>query len=189
MTSIAVLTAPTEEGSRYHSMRMSEAEYLVLPEEKPGLEFHDGLVIQKAMANADHRRLSGEFDFRFALMVRTAGGDFGPEGRVRLSTGRYRLPDTAAWAPGVPSGDDSMPTVAVEVRSPDESMASQRAKCRLYRQSGVPVVWLVDPRTRTVEIFEDDRDGTVLRIGDTLTTPHLPGFSLPLAELFAVLDR
>lgn len=82
-----------------------------------------------------------------------------------------------------------MPTVAVEVRSPDESMASQRAKCRLYRQSGVPVVWLVDPRTRTVEIFEDDRDGTVLRIGDTLTTPHLPGFSLPLAELFAVLDR
>ena len=168
---------------------MSEAEYLALPDEKPGLELHDGVVIQKSMANADHRDLTGEFDYRFGGHTRTFGGHYGPDSRVRLRTARRLLPDTGYWAPGVPSGDDSTPTVAVEVRSPDESMESQRQKCRMYREHGVLVAWLVDPGTRTVEVFEGDRDGVVFRVGDTLITPEMPGFSLPLTELFAVLDR
>ena len=168
---------------------MAEAEYLALPEEKPYLELHDGWVVQKSMADADHGRLVGGITFSFELQVRSFGGDHGPERRVRLRSGRYHVPDAAIWATGLPHGNDTLPTVAVEVRSPDESIRSQRAKCRRYRESGVPVVWLVDPRTRTVEVFEGDQDGVVLRVGDTLATPHLPGFVLPLAELFSVLDR
>ena len=186
MTSLAV-PPETIQRSRYHGMRMSDEEYLALPEEKPYLELHDGLVVQKSMANRDHRQLTGEFSFRFAVQVRAKGGAQGPEGRVRLRSGRYQLPDAAIWAAGEPNGDDSIPTVAVEVRSPDESMASQRAKCRRYRESGVRVAWLVDPRTRTVEVFEGALDGQVLGVGVTLTTPALPGFALPLAELFSVL--
>lgn len=81
------------------------------------------------------------------------------------------------------------PTLAVEVRSPDDTMAEQRAKCRFYRNHGVDVCWLVDPASRTVEVFEAGREGAVLGANDTLTTPHLPGFALELSALFAVLDR
>jgi Uma2 family endonuclease len=68
-------------------------------------------------------------------------------------------------------------------------MASQRRKCRLYRSAGVPVVWLVDPVGRSVEVFDEGRDGVALPADGVLETVELPGFRLPLVELFAVLDR
>jgi Uma2 family endonuclease len=175
--------------SRWAGARLTEAEYLALPEEKPYLELHDGLVVQKAVPNTLHRRLVAELVLQFALYVRLHGGDLGPEGRVRLASGRYHLPDAAYWAPGRPNGDDSVPTVAVEVRSPDDTMNDQRAKCVRYRQAGVEVAWLIDPGTRTVEVYDDTNDGTVLGVDDALETPAMPGFRLPLVELFAVLDR
>ena len=82
-----------------------------------------------------------------------------------------------------------MPTLAVEVRSPGESLNAQRAKCRQFRENGVAVCWLVDPASRTVEVFEDGRDGERLQGAVSLASSHLPGFSLAIEALFAVLDR
>ena len=120
--------------------------------------------------------------------MRRHGGEFGPERRVRLSNGRYRKPDTAFYREGTLKADEVRPTLAIEVWSPGEAMNSQRAKCRMWREHGVPAVWLFDPRSRTAEVFDDEHDGTVFRAPAVLTTGHLPGFALPLAELFAVLD-
>ncbi len=168
---------------------MSEAAFLRLPEEKPYLELHDGIVVQKAVPKTDHGRLVGDIDYRFGSHARATGGDYGPERRIRLRTGRLYVPDTVYWAPDQPNGDDSIPTLAVEVRSRDESMDSQRRKCEVYREGGVRSCWLIDPVSRTVEVFEEGRDGEVLRAGDVLRSAALPGFELDVAELFAVLDR
>jgi Uma2 family endonuclease len=62
-------------------------------------------------------------------------------------------------------------------------MAAARRKCRLYRDRGVEVCWLIDPATRTVEAFDRDHDGLALASG-VLESPSLPGFSLPLASLW-----
>ena len=168
---------------------MSEAAYLALPEEKPYLEYVDGVVLQKPMPNKDHRRLIEELVIEIGLYRRQAGGAAGPEGRVRLPDGSgYRLPDTAYWAPGVTDSNDSVPTVAVEVRSPDETMQSQRAKCRAFRRNGVQVCWLIDPVSRSVEVFEASRDGERLPADGALETSEMPGFRLALADLFAALD-
>jgi Uma2 family endonuclease len=168
---------------------MSEAEYLALPEEQPYLEYVDGVVLQKAMPNADHRKLIRELVVAIALYQRAHGGDSGPEGRVRLPDGSgYRLPDTAYWAPGVPSGDDTVPTLAIEVRSPGQSLPSLREKCRAFRRNGVLVCWLFDPATRSVEVFDESADGEQFT-GVELTTSHLPGFTLDLPALFATLDE
>src|SRR4029079_666973 len=177
--------------SRYDGQRMSEEAYLALPEEKPYLEWVDGVVVQKAVPNRTHALLVLKIGNAFFVYMELVGGSAGPERRVFLSvTGRvYRLPDIAYWAPNRVDKDDSAPTVAVEVRSPGEGMNSQRGKCRRYRANGIPVCWLVDPDRRTVEVFEGELDGKVLAAGDVLETPHMPGFSLPLDELFAVLDR
>ena len=169
--------------------RMTEQQYLALPEEKPYLEFVDGRIEEKPMPDDNHRRLTGEITGLFWMFEKTAGGDFGPEGRARLRDGLYRLPDTAYWAPGRPAGKDSLPSLAVEVLSPEDSRPALRRKCRAYREYGVDAGWLVDPDRRVVEVFEGDRDGSVLGADDTLTSAVMPGFELPLAELFAVLDR
>jgi Uma2 family endonuclease len=170
---------------------MSEAEYLALPEEKPYLEFVDGLVVQKAVANRAHGLLVWKFDAELDRYADSHGGEAGPERRVFLDrTGRkYRLPDTAYYAPGTGKHDDDVPTLAVEVRSPGESLSAQREKCRQFRENGVAVCWLVDPASRSVELFEEGRDGERLQGAATLESSHLPGFSLALEALFAVLDR
>ena len=55
------------------------------------------------------------------------------------------------------------------------------------RANGVDVCWLIDPRSRTVEVFEDESDGVVFR-GRWLASVHVPGFALDLDELWALLD-
>ena len=169
----------------YDGRRMSEAEYLALPEVKPYLEYVDGVVRQKPMVNAAHGRLIRKLDALFDAYIEAVGGDGGPERRVAMSPNR-RLPDTAYWAPGRPSGDDSVPSVAVEVRSPNQPMRQLRDKCRAFRAAGVDTCWLIDPDARTAELFEGDNDAVPVT---ALESTAMPGFSIALADLFKVLDR
>jgi len=175
--------------SRYHGLRMSEKEYLALPEEKPYLEYVDGVVLQKPMPNIDHTLLTGHLIVELGLYARKVHGHAGPEARVRFAEGpNYRLPDVSCWlAPGRPA-EDSIPTLAVEVRSPGQTIGELRQKCRFFRRNGVQVAWLVDPESRTVEVFEGGRDSEALAAPAVLTSAALPGFELDLASLFAVLD-
>ncbi|MBI2766499.1 MAG: Uma2 family endonuclease [Chloroflexi bacterium] len=176
--------------SRYHGLRMSEEEYLALPEEKPYLEYVDGVVLEKPMPSWANGRVTAEITFRLVEYSRIAGGGAAVEGRVLLAAIRnYRLPDAAFWAPGRRGGDDSVPTLAVEVRSPRQSMNELRAKCRAFRSAGVDACWIIDPERRTAEVFEGDRDADPVGREERLESTFLPGFVLPLAELFAVLDR
>jgi hypothetical protein len=46
---------------------------------------------------------------------------------------------------------------------------------------------VADPATRTVEVFEDGRDGDVLSGGDVLTSQELPGLTIALNDLFETL--
>jgi Uma2 family endonuclease len=164
---------------------MSVREFLRLPEEKPYLEYINGVVEQKPMVNAEHRRIVGRLDMKFGGYAEAQGGDFGPEGRVDIAgTDDYMLPDTAFWAVGVPSGDDSVPTLAVEVRSPDQSLPKLREKCRAYVRSGSATAWLIDPGRRVVETFDHDGVQT-LKAGAVLTCDAMPGFALPISELFS----
>jgi len=176
--------------SRYHGVRMTPEQYLALPEEKPYLEYVDGMVVQKPMVNSAHAKLAALLAMQLGLYTRrVGGGHVGVEARTAVgSLPNYRLPDVTYWAPGRPSGDDSLPTLAVEVRSPGQTAAELRAKCRFFQRNGVDACWLVDPEARTVEVFEGGQDGGVLSESATLTSAHLSGFALPLRELFAVLD-
>jgi Uma2 family endonuclease len=67
-------------------------------------------------------------------------------------------------------------------------MARLREKCRRYLAEGSTAAWLVDPKARTIEVFEGSGTRT-LRTEETLTCEAMPGFELSLRELFAVLDR
>jgi Uma2 family endonuclease len=59
-----------------------------------------------------------------------------------------------------------------------------------YFAAGVHVVWQVDPNARTIEVFTAPDQSTVLHEAQTLTGDTvLPGFTLPLQELFSKLDR
>jgi Uma2 family endonuclease len=180
-----------EAPSPHHGQRMSLADYEALPEEKPYLEYWDGTVLQKAVPNMRHARLQLALGAALFDHARSRGGVAGSEVHVWFEGRGYLLPDVAYWAPGKPQGDDRRslpPTLAIEIRSPDQPLAEQREKCRLMRANGVDVCWLVDPETRSVEVFEGERDGEAVEADRTLGSASLPGFTLPLRDLFAILD-
>jgi Uma2 family endonuclease len=77
------------------------------------------------------------------------------------------------------------PDLAIEVISPNDRYVVVMEKVERYQRAGVPLVWLVDPRRRVVEVHVLGRESRLLREGDTLDGGEvLPGFSLPVADIF-----
>ena len=180
--------ASTSPHGAYHGLRMTEEEYLALPVEKPGLEYIDGMVIQKPMGDANHSDLTVEISALLRAYGKRRGGRAGVERRARFApSGNFRLPDVCFFRAGASANEDDVPTLAVEIRSEGQTRNELRAKCRFFLANGVDEGWLVDPRLRTVEQFSSEGE-FILGADQTLVSNALPGFELVLAELFAVLE-
>ncbi len=78
------------------------------------------------------------------------------------------------------------PDFAVEVLSPTNRIGEIREKIALYQRAGVSLVWLVQPRARTVTVYAAGQEPRTLREGDVLDGGDvIPGFRLPVADIFA----
>ena len=88
------------------------------------------------------------------------------------------------------------PELVVEVLSPgrENERRDRELKLALYARRGASEYWIVDWRRRTVDVYRRDGDRlkpiATLTGEDSLTSPLLPGFSCPLADLWPPrLDR
>ena len=86
------------------------------------------------------------------------------------------------------------PDLVAEVASPDQwrpEMGEMGEKARRYLAAGVRLVWIIWPKRREVDVWQADAAGktrlvVTLKRGDALDGLNvLPGFTYPLAELFA----
>jgi Uma2 family endonuclease len=86
-----------------------------------------------------------------------------------------------------PKYGETPPRLAVEVLSPNDKARQVTRKITDYLRNGVPVVWLIDPESRTVMVYCTDK-GPQLVEGDELLEggPVLPGFRCRASELFAL---
>ncbi len=120
----------------------------------------------------------------------------GPDGMMRLFPGLVRIPDVAfaSWKRLSQRGGTSklpelVPDLAVEVLSEGNTPQEMSRKLDDYFDAGVRLVWFVDLRKRTVEIFTGKKSSKLLREHDSLAGGKvLPGFSVPLPELFADVE-
>lgn len=111
------------------------------------------------------------------------------------SPGDVRMPDVSYISktrlPRVPArGWVSVPPeLAVEVVSPTDRFVDVEDKARDYIRAGVDLVWVVAPSTRSVHIWRKNGGRAVVQAGEMLTGDGvLPGFSVPVANLFAEDD-
>lgn len=82
------------------------------------------------------------------------------------------------------------PELVVEVLSPGKKniVRDREFKLKLYSRRGVDEYWIVDWPQHTLDVYR--RDDAALQLvatlhpGDTLSSPLLPGFALPLERLF-----
>ena len=78
------------------------------------------------------------------------------------------------------------PDLAVEVISPSESAEDIREKIHEYLAAGTSLVWIIYPRRRSVEVWRADGSRVDLSATATLSGEDVvPGFELPVAEIFA----
>lgn len=162
-------------------------------------ELVDGVLVEKPMGVIESMLalLLGQRIGPFVLQ-RNLGIVTGPDGMMRLVPGLIRAPDVSfiSWdrLPGRKLPEHPIPhlapDLAVEVLSRTNTKREMQRKLREYFESGVRLVWYVDPAPRTVAVYENGADCVVLTENDTLSGGDvLRDFQLPLREFFSLLDR
>jgi Uma2 family endonuclease len=162
-------------------------------------ELVDGILVEKAMGFPEAFlavvlvRWLGNW-----VVPRNLGAVVGADGMMRLAPGLVRIPDVSflRWdrfpnrqvQVNVPI-PDLVPDLAVEIFSPSNTQDEIERKRGEYFRRGTQLVWIIDPRVRTVEVFTAPAISTLLHEADTLDGGTvLPGFTLPLRDLFLELD-
>ncbi len=77
------------------------------------------------------------------------------------------------------------PDLAVEILSPSNRLTEMAEKIELYHRGGVRLVWVVQPRRRSVTAHVPGRDPWTVGEFETLDGGDvLPGFRLRVADIF-----
>jgi Uma2 family endonuclease len=166
--------------------------------EKRLYELVNGILVEKAVGFLE-AVLGAALAGRVATWVhqRNLGAVACAGGIMRLAPGLIRIPDVSfiEWdrfpnrqvqPDPIP---DLVPDLAVEVLRRGNTQLEMEGKLDDYFRTGTRLVWFVDPRTRTVDVYSAPDQSVRLTQADTLEGGSLlPGFRLPLRELFAELD-
>jgi Uma2 family endonuclease len=160
-------------------------------------ELVDGILVEKIMASLESSLACDLIGFLQSFLADHALGFLmGPDGPARLMPGLVRMPDISfiSWKQ-LPTRERPMeaiaglaPALAVEVLSPGNTPGEMTRKLKEYFLAGVRVVWFVDPRARTVQVFTAPDRAVTLTEKDTLDGGEvLPGFALSVKRIFAGL--
>jgi Uma2 family endonuclease len=77
------------------------------------------------------------------------------------------------------------PDLAVEVISPNDTAYDLDEKLEDYRAAGFPLIWVINPRSRTVRVHRGDGSVAYLHEEESLSGENIvPGFRCPLREIF-----
>jgi Uma2 family endonuclease len=80
---------------------------------------------------------------------------------------------------------DGVPTLALEILSPNDTIDEIREKIAVYQSAGVALIWILNPHDRTVTVYRSGAEPDAFNALEELSgEPHLPGFRVPVARLF-----
>jgi Uma2 family endonuclease len=87
--------------------------------------------------------------------------------------------------PHAPPYLDGAPDLAVEIWSPGNKKKGMAEHVALYLRTGSRLVWVVDPKRRTITVHRPAHEPVVLGVDDQLSGGDvLPGFECRVAEVF-----
>ena len=160
-------------------------------------ELVEGTLVEKGMGHvesivaAELARLLGNFIKQHQL-----GYCSGADDLIELMPKLVRGPDISftSWTqrPDRTADTDAIskviPSLVVEVLSKSNTRGEIAKKLKDYFFAGVLLVWVIDPQKRTGNAYTAPDAMTAVPADGTLDGGHvLPGFSMPLATLFADL--
>jgi Uma2 family endonuclease len=181
---------------------MTAEELEALPENGVDRELIRGQLREKPMTmrNKDHSAaiillghyLMGWLERQPEPRGRIVGGEAGfvlsrnPDTSVGIDVA-YVSPEVIARTPKSAAFFEGPPILAVEIVSKSETEGDLDEKIDLYQESGVQLVWIVNPKRRTVLAFARGEEPVLFNVRQELSgEPHLPGFRVPVAEIFQI---
>lgn len=170
-------------------------EFVRLPDDETRKELVRGRVVREPPAGFEHGGLAAHIAYRLREFVvrEDLGMVVGAETGFILfeDPPTVRAPDAAFVArerlPDDRTGFARLaPDLVVEVVSPSNTMPEIHDKVRDFLDAGTRIVWVIEPRRRTVMVYRSRDDIRLLTDEDTLDGGDvLVGFRLRIAELFA----
>lgn len=153
----------------------------------------DGKIIIMSPSGGETGNRNFEIGTDFAIWNRQTklGVCFDSSTGFRLPNGGTRAPDVAwiaqeRWDALTPEQKEKFPPIApdfvLELMSPSDTLRETQAKLQEYMKSGVRLGWLIDRKTRRVEIYRAGQPVEVLEAPTQLSGEDvLPGFVLDCA--------
>lgn len=122
------------------------------------------------------------------------GKTFNSSTGFTLPNGATRAPDASwvrleRWSALTSQQREAFPPLCpdfvIELRSPSDNLKNLQAKMQEYIEQGATLGWLIDPKTKQVEIYRQGQDREILYQPTTLSGEDtLPGFVLNLQSVF-----
>jgi Uma2 family endonuclease len=170
-------------------------------EEREGrfYELEDGILVEKGMGWHESG-FATVLIIEIGIYLRThdLGKLLGPDGSLKILPRMVKIPDVSfiSWSrfpkeklPRRPI-PALVPDLVVEILSESNTRREMDKKLKRYFEAGVRLVWYIDPETRTARAYTSLKDMTEIDENGALDGGDvLPGFRLPLRELFAQAER
>jgi Uma2 family endonuclease len=183
----------------HQSTRWHSADLELLPDNGNRYEIIDGELLVTRAPHWDHQNAILNLSVALVTWSRSSG-----LGRVSVAPGVIFTDDDNVIPDLVWISNDRLarvldesghlsaaPELVVEVLSAgtDNERRDREVKRKLYAIRGVQEYWIIDWRRQQIEIFRRDSHGlplvATLFSSDVLTSPLLPDFQQPVAEVFS----
>lgn len=124
--------------------------------EGPEPEYLDGELWERHLGGIPHSGRQGNLLAVFRDFGRHTPLRAFPELHLGISPGRYRIADIAVFIDEpVQDIPTEPPLITIEIISPDDSLTQIRSKSKEYLSWEVKHVWLVDPQSRTLSVYDN----------------------------------
>ena len=177
---------------------MTADELLMMPDDGFRYELVKGELKRMSPTGDEHGRVTMELAYALYQYVKLSnlGKVYAAETGFKLESDpdTVRAPDIAfvsmerIQATGRIQGyRGGAPDLAVEVLSPGNTKREMADKVKDYFAAGARLVWIVNPKPKTVSVYRSPSDIIMLTEKDTLEGGEVvPGFKIPVAEIFAI---
>jgi Uma2 family endonuclease len=177
-------------------LQLTDEQFYQLCRTNPDLKFERNIkgeliIMPPTGGETGNRNIELGADFVFWNRQTKLGRLFDSSTCFKLPSGADRSPDIAwvqqeRWDSLTPQQKESFPPIApdfvLELMSPSDTLAATQAKMQEYMENGVRLGWLIDRKTRRVEIYRIGQSVEVLdNPTQLLGEDVLPGFVLEMA--------
>jgi Uma2 family endonuclease len=177
--------------------KITVQEFLERDDFEEGFQYEliDGEIVKKQAPSPEHQNASTNLIgiIRNHILPKQLGKVFHAPLDVYFTEIDYYQPDIIFISKDrlsiiTPDGIEGVPDIVVEILSPGTYRNDRDRKMKIYRRTGVQEYWIVDPKSRTIEVYSliegDFEMSDFATEKGTVQSKLLEGLSVDLAAVF-----